>query len=198
VAGLEKERRQEVADEVQELKKQVNRRLGRRDGYYYVIALAKTTHHHVAHIDDMPTDDPGVRVDRTVMAGEDHIPIREIQYKVIEGRESAIRLILGHMEPFMGQPQPRESSRRASSRRNRRFKPPEPAATGGSRQYYYDGAGRMRVKPPEPAPTGEWKVLGKCSDLARAQKVLRRFQEKYDATPKWKAGPSQVHDQANR
>jgi hypothetical protein len=168
-AELDGKKGPEVDNQVKKLEKQVLRRLGRHDDYHFVIALAKTTHHRSAHIDNMPTDLPGVRVHNTVLGATEAIPVTEVQYKVIEGRNAALHLILGHMEPFLGQPTSRKTSRRASSRHN------------------------WRVSSRDPPPTGDWRVIGKYGDPARAEKVQRRFQNKYDATPRWKAGPSQKH-----
>lgn len=146
----------ELTHELEKLRKIVVRQFGSREKGFFIIAVWETTYHRSVYMTTRPM--PGVVKTEHLVRPANFIPVEEVDFRVIEGREAAVQFILDHMSNYpVSKPQ----------RRSRR-----------SINVQLD---------PLPPPTGGWRKIGQSKDARRAKLVLENTKAKYEAQPRWKA-----------
>ena len=149
-----------MATEKAKLHKKVERFFRKGKGDHFAIALIENTF----HTEVKRTTIRNVVVNGAVLqdnatefrTGGEYFPVPAVEFHVIEGQEAAVDAVVDHMALYIRH---RQSKKDAGPK------------------------GKSMDAPP---PIGDWKLIGRFTDVAKAEAALTDARMAFDAIPNWK------------
>ncbi len=159
-----------MATEKAKLHKKVERFFRKGKGDHFAIAVIENTF----HTEVKRTTVRNVVVNAAVLqdnatefrTGGEYFPVPAVEFHVIEGPEAAVDAVVDHMAQYI---RPRQTKKDAGSKAKAMDAPP---------------------------PIGDWRLIGRFTDVAKAESALTDARTAFDAIPNWKIDAKEPNDLA--